>query len=69
MMMERQSKIAIAASLLFMAMATFVILGTHGEAVAKAGAAEPGIAPTSGWMTLPAAAIHVREDFAVGSRC
>jgi len=69
MMMERQSKCAIAASLFFMALATFVILGTHSEAVAEAGATESVLEPTTGWMALPATQIYVGEDVTVDFRC
>jgi len=68
-MMERQSRLAIAASLFFMALATFVILGTHSEAVAEAGATESVLEPTSGWMALPATQEYQGGVFTVDSRC
>ncbi len=42
-MSEKQSKLAIAGSLLWLALASFVILGTHTGAVAQLGADEGGI--------------------------
>jgi len=69
MMMERQRKCAIAASLFFMALATFVILGTHSEAVAEAGAADSVVEPTTEWMALPAARTYVGEDVSVHFKC
>jgi len=69
MRMERQSKCAIAASLFFMALATFVILGTHSEAVAEGGTAESVLEPTTGWMALPAIQRYMGEDLTVDSRC
>lgn len=60
MALDNKSKIAIAASLAWMAMATFVILGTHGEAVAKADNIVPTIESGSEWMAHPA---HLSDDF------
>jgi len=51
-MIERKAKIAIAAALFWMAFATVVILGTHGEAVAKAGSAPAGKVEAV-WMAQP----------------
>ena len=60
MMLDGKSKIAIAASIFWMAMATFVILGTHGESVAKANAAVATPEVTTEWMAHPA---HLSDDF------
>ncbi|MDH3732714.1 MAG: hypothetical protein OEU54_04235 [Gemmatimonadota bacterium] len=60
MALDNKSRIAIAASLIWMAMATFVILGTHGEAVAKANTAIPTLENASEWMAHPA---HLTDDF------
>jgi len=68
MILDSKSKIAIAASIFWMAMATFVILGTHGEAVAKADTA-PTMDVTTEWMAHPA---HLSDDFvrvAAPSQC
>ncbi len=54
MMLDGKSKIAIVASIIWMAMATFVILGTHGEALAKADSALPSLETTTEWMAYPA---------------
>lgn len=50
-MIERKAKIAIAAALFWMAFATVVILGTHGEAVAKADSVAPAVEAV--WMAQP----------------
>jgi len=70
-MLEKQTRIAIAASLLWMAMATFLILGTHGAAVAHADSTvdAPAEAPTSEWMTLPASERQVRVIADVPLQC
>lgn len=48
-MSEKQSKLAIAASLVWLALASFVILGTHTDVVAQLGADEISItAPATG---------------------
>lgn len=48
-MSEKRSKLAIAASLLWLALASFVILGTHADVVAGLAADEVGItAPAAG---------------------
>jgi hypothetical protein len=60
MALDGKSKIAIAASIFWMAMATFVILGTHGEAVAKADAGLTAPEATTEWMAHPA---HLSDDF------
>lgn len=66
MMETRQTRIAIAASLLWMAVATFLILGTHGPGVAQADAVldAPADQPSAEWMTLPASGpeIQVKND-------
>jgi hypothetical protein len=61
-MMEKKARIAIAASLAWMAMATFLILGTHGPALAKGGAAvDTGReAPAAAWKALPAHGVDAR---------
>ncbi|MDX1578422.1 MAG: hypothetical protein R3266_08050 [Gemmatimonadota bacterium] len=51
-MMERTSKLAIAGSLVWVALATAVILGTHGQAVAS-GSATFEAAETE-WLVYPA---------------
>lgn len=60
MVLDSKSKIAIAASIFWMAMATFVILGTHGEAVAKADSIAPSLETATEWMAHPA---HLSDDF------
>lgn len=42
-MSEKQSRLAIAASLLWLLLASFVILGTHTDLVAQLGADEVGL--------------------------
>ncbi len=55
-MSEKQSRLAIAASLLWLALASFVILGTHTDVVAQLGADEVGITvPAAGVMATPEA--------------
>ncbi len=54
-MSEKQSKLAIAASLLWLALASFVILGTHTDVVAQLGADEVGI-------TVPAAGLMATHE-------
>jgi len=54
MMLEKKVKIAIAAALFWMAFATAVILGTHGEAVARVDSVTPAGEPASVWMARPA---------------
>ncbi len=49
-MSEKQSRLAIAASLLWLLLASFVILGTHADVVAQLGADEVG-------LTVPAAEV------------
>ena len=54
-MMERNSKLAIAGSLLWVALATGIILGTHGEASAAGNA--DGVRSdqaTAEWLAFPA---------------
>lgn len=51
---DGKRKIAIAASLLWMAVATIVVLGTHGQAVARADAPVPAIENGTEWMAHPA---------------
>jgi len=70
-MLERQTRIAIAASLLWMAMATFLILGTHGPAVAQADSATdaPAEPPATEWMALPASDTGVTAIAAGALRC
>lgn len=60
MAMDGKSRMAIAASLVWMAMATFLILGTHGEAVAKDDVAGPTLDTQTEWMAHPA---HSSDDF------
>lgn len=53
-MSEKQSRLAIAASLLWLALASFVILGTHTDVVAQIGADEIGVTvPAAGVMVTP----------------
>ncbi|MFV1986087.1 MAG: hypothetical protein ACC682_02310 [Gemmatimonadota bacterium] len=54
MMLDGKSKMAIVASIFWMAMATVVILGTHGEAVAGTDSALPTLETTTEWMAHPA---------------
>lgn len=70
-MLEKQTRIAIAASLLWMVVATFVILGTHGPAVAHADSAvdAPAEAPAAEWMALPASDTQVKVTPDVALRC
>jgi hypothetical protein len=67
--MDGKRKIAIAASILWMAMATFVILGTHGEAVAKADVAAPTQGIETEWMAHPADLPVELATIEVTSRC
>lgn len=71
MMEKQQTRIAIAASLLWMAIATFLILGTHGPAVAQADSATdaPAEAPTAEWMALPASDTRVKVTPDVALQC
>ncbi len=55
-MSERKSRVAIAASLLWIVLAVFVILGTHGDVVAQLGADEITVtAPDAGVVVAPLA--------------
>lgn len=69
MAMDGKRKIAIAASILWMAMATFVILGTHGEAVAKTDALAPAPGTETEWMVHPAELPVELAAIEVTSRC
>jgi hypothetical protein len=69
MAIDGKSKIAIAASILWMAMATFVILGTHGETVAKADASVPAVGTETEWMAHPAELPFELATVQVTSRC
>jgi hypothetical protein len=52
-MSEKQSRFAIVASLLWIVLAVFVILGTHGDVIAQ-GANEISVTPDAGVMLAPA---------------
>lgn len=69
--MEKQTRIAIAASLVWMAVATFLILGTHGPSLAHADTGVEGAADAAGaeWMALPAAGADVRVIADVDLQC
>lgn len=54
MILEKKVKIAIAAAVFWMAFATLVILGTHGEGMARADSVAPVGEPASAWMARPA---------------
>lgn len=75
MMEKQQTRIAIAVSLLWMAMATVLILGTHGPAVAQADAAldaaegAPVEAATAEWLALPARDAEAKVARYVTLRC
>jgi uncharacterized iron-regulated membrane protein len=69
MILERKVKIAIAAALFWMAFATVVILGTHGEAVAKADTVAPAGEPASTWMAQPASEMPHTEMLAPTRPC
>ena len=58
--LDGKSRIAIAASIFWMAMATIVVLGTHGQAVANADTVAPPVDAASEWMAHPA---HLSDDF------
>ena len=58
-MSERQSRFAIAASLLWVVLAVFVILGTHGDVIAQLGADEISVtAPDAGAIRAHVAMQH-----------
>lgn len=58
-MSEKQSRFAIAASLLWVVLAVFVILGTHGDAMAQLGADEISVtAPDAGAILAPVVKRH-----------
>ena len=69
MALDRESKIAIAASIFWMALATFVILGTHGQSMAKADTVEPTLEPTTEWQAHPAHFSNDVVSLADPSRC
>lgn len=71
MMEKKQTRIAIAASLIWMAMATFLILGTHGPAAGQTDAAAdaPAEAATAEWMALPASDTEARVRNDVALQC
>jgi hypothetical protein len=51
-MSEKQSRFAIVASLLWVVLAVFVILGTHGDVIAQ-GAREISVTPDAGVTLAP----------------
>lgn len=66
--MDTKSKIAILASLIWVALATGLILGTHGPAVAAAEGAEAPAVSTQ-WQSLPAANLHADVHIKVPTSC
>jgi len=68
-MIERKAKIAIAAALFWMAFATVVILGTHGEAVAKADSVAPTGKVEAVWMARPAGELPQTGALAAPRSC
>ena len=71
-MMERKSKLAVAGSLAWVAMAMALILGTHGPTTAGADGLDP-VADVASWHVLPAvetpAALPAPAAVARPSRC
>lgn len=66
--MDRKSMIAILASLIWVALATGLILGTHGPAVTAAESAEAPVVSTQ-WQSLPAANLETTVHIKVPKSC
>ena len=69
MVLDNKSKIAIAASIFWMALATFVILGTHGQSVAKADTVTPTVESAAQWQAHPAHLSDERVSLADPAQC